>query len=171
MWAQSTAQYQETFKERTLTVSYSNLKFSFHVCGVKVKPCGCFQGAEIEPGISPGTRSTALNLDFVTQLPQGDNGLSKPSLSSPPSPWDWPFHCHARIFYIHSTPNTHSLSSMDLFILNPPRRAGKWDLGDGIKIQQKLILKPSQRPTYCVPGPLNQCFIRMLNRTGYSCSW
>lgn len=25
-----------------LTVTYSNLGFSFHVCGGKVKPCGCF---------------------------------------------------------------------------------------------------------------------------------
>lgn len=66
-----------------LTVTYSDLKFSFHVYGVKVKPCGCFQGAEIEPGISPGTHAATLYLDFVTQLPRGDNGLSKPSPLNP----------------------------------------------------------------------------------------
>lgn len=106
MWVQSTAQYQKSrqISRGILTVTYSNLRFSFHVCGGKVKPCGCFQGAEIEPGISPGTRSATLNLDFVTQLPRGDNGLSKPSLSRS-SPRDWPFHCHARIFYTHSTHN------------------------------------------------------------------
>lgn len=148
--------FTEHTSRGVLTVTYSNLRFSFHVCGGKVKCCGCFQGAEIEPGISPGTRSAALNLDFVTQLPRGDNGLSKPSLSRS-SPWDWPFHCHARIFYTHSTPNTHSLSSMDLFILDPPWRAGKRDLGDGIKIQQKLILKLSQ----CVWSTLSLCWIGM----------
>lgn len=144
-----------------LTVTYSHIRFIFHVCGVILKPCGCFQGAEIELGISPGTHSACLNLDFVTQLPLGNNGLSKPSLSRSP-PWDWPFHCHSRIFHTHSTPKTHSLSSVDLFILDdPPWRAGKGELGYGIKIQQKLILKPLQWSTDCVPGLLNQCYILM----------
>lgn len=72
----------------------------------------------------PLAPTATLNLDFVTQLPWGDNGLSKPSLSHP-SPWDWPFHCHARIFYTAQ----HQIISEDLFILNPFWRAWKWDLG------------------------------------------
>lgn len=58
-------------------LTVTNLRLSFHICGGEVKPCGCFYGAEMEPGISPGAHSAALNLDFVTQLPGGDNGLSK----------------------------------------------------------------------------------------------
>ncbi len=118
------------FKEETVKIfyqSHSKLGFSFHVCGVKVKPFGC--SPDIEPAVFLGTRSAALHLDFVTQLPRGNNSLSEPSQCCP-SPWDWPLRCHACRFYTHSTTNTLPLSNVGLFILDPPWRAGKWDLWD-----------------------------------------
>lgn len=65
-----------------LIVLLSKSAASLHVSRMKMKPCGCLESAEIELCFFLPLKA-ALNLDFVTQLPQGDNGLSKPA--SPPS--------------------------------------------------------------------------------------
>ena len=128
----------------------------------------CFQVVNTVP-VSPAP-SAALNLDFVTQLHMEIMAFPKPHLSLS-SPWSWPFRCHARIFYTHSTPNTHSLSSMDPFILFAPWRAGKWDFGVKIKIHSKAHSKPiAIVHRLCAWSTLSNTF-DILERNGYSSNW